>query len=170
MRHVVRRPTLTAPADGFLLQDWFQVAYVTTDIERAKQVLGERYGLTAYKDNSADLPEGDGHMWVALAWAGPTMYEIIQAEGPDCEFYTRRLPKDGFAIRHHHLGYLVDSEAAWAGLEARIARESLTVPLQSNMPGFLRALYVEAPELGHYLEYIFPEAAGVEFLESAPNN
>ncbi len=41
---------------------------------------------------------------------------------------------------------------------------------EKNFGGFMRCCYVEAPELGHYLEYILPEAAGIEFFESVPNN
>ena len=37
-------------------------------------------------------------------------------------------------------------------------------------PGFLKSCFVEAPELGHYLEYIYPEAAGIEFFQNVPAN
>jgi hypothetical protein len=44
------------------------------------------------------------------------------------------------------------------------------VVINLNTEGFMRYCYVEVPELGHYLEYILPEAAGIEFFESVPSN
>jgi hypothetical protein len=171
MKNVIRRPQLS-PGKGsdFLLQDHFQVAYVTTDLARACEVLGKRYGLKDYKFMEGEMPSGDGYLRVGIGWAGATMYELIQAEGKGGEFYTKRLPAEGFAIRHHHLGYFIETKAAWDALEARIAREGWSVPFRGEMPGFLNAVYIEAPELEHYLEYIYCEPAGVEFFESAPNN
>lgn len=34
----------------------------------------------------------------------------------------------------------------------------------------MKVVYVYAPELGHYLEYIFPNDKGKYFLESAAEN
>jgi hypothetical protein len=38
------------------------------------------------------------------------------------------------------------------------------------MDGYMRALYLEAPELGHYLEYICPDAGGVDYFNSVPRS
>jgi hypothetical protein len=170
MNHIVRRPRQLDPGADFMRQSHFQVAYVTTDLVRAKAIVGEHYGLTQFKEIEGEMPRGDGYLRVSIGWVGSVMYEFIQAEGPGAEFYTSRLPKEGFAIRHHHLGYLVESQAGWEALEARIAREGRPVVFRSEMEGFMRAIYIDAPELGHYLEYIYPEPPGVEFFESAPNN
>jgi hypothetical protein len=171
MRNVVRRPALASDnGSDFLRQNHFQVAYVTTDLARACEVLGQRYGLKDYKFMEGEMPAGDGYLRVGIGWVGGTMYELIQAEGPGGTFYTSRLPAEGFAIRHHHLGYFLETQDEWDALEARIAREGWKVAFRSVMPGFLSAIYIEAPELEHYLEYIYPEPAGVEFFESTPNN
>jgi hypothetical protein len=169
MPHIVRRPASRGPAaDGLFLQSHFQVAYVTTDLERACELLRTRYDLGDFEQVGGEMPTGNGHMKVALSWAGGIMYELIEASGPDGEFYTRRLPKDGFAIRHHHLGYLVESRADWDALHQRIAAEHWTVPFRIDTEGYMSAVYIDAPELGHYLEYIFPEDAGVAFFENIP--
>jgi hypothetical protein len=44
------------------------------------------------------------------------------------------------------------------------------MPHVSDNPGFMQSCFVDAPELGHYLEYIFPSPAGAEFLSSVPGN
>ena len=41
---------------------------------------------------------------------------------------------------------------------------------KSNNVGFLQSCFVEVPELGHYFEYIFPEAAGIAFFEGVPGS
>jgi hypothetical protein len=41
---------------------------------------------------------------------------------------------------------------------------------RTNVPGFVQARIIQAPDLGHYIEYIFPEAGGVAFFQGAPSN
>jgi hypothetical protein len=170
MRNLVRRPsTMRRPGASVLLEDHFQVAYTTNDIDRCLQVVKERYGLQNFHRVEGEMPTG-GYLRGAFGWAGPVMYEFIQADGPGGAFYNKRLPLGGFAIRHHHLGYLVESQARWDALQERIARENWKVVFDMRQEGLMRATYIEAPEFEHYLEYIFPEPAGIEFFEGLPNN
>jgi hypothetical protein len=170
MEHIVRRPpAMERPGASVLLESHFQVAYVTSDIDRCLQVADERYGLKKLHRVEGEMPSG-GYLRAAFGWAGPLMYEFIQADGPGADFYNKRLPLGGFAIRHHHLGYLIEDQERWDALEARIAREGWKVVFDVRTEGFLRAIYIEAPEFEHYLEYILPEAGGVAFFESLPNN
>jgi hypothetical protein len=96
------------------------------------------------------------------------MIELMQAWGPGVELYNARLPADGYAIQMHHLGYLIHDQAQWDGIEAEAARIGRKVAFKGALPGFLSWCFVEAPELGHYLEYIFPEPEGAAFLQSIP--
>ena len=93
----------------------------------------------------------------------------ITASGPGSAIYVSRLPTASFAIRHHHLGFLIHDEAQWDALESNAARSEDGAP-EKQQPGFLQNCFVDAPELGHYLEYIFPEQAGIDFFESVPGN
>ena len=166
---VNRPPVMVAHRDGLLRKDHFQVSYVTNDLERAKHTLAERYGIRQFSSLGGPMPDG-GTISVAFAWVGGTLYEIIQAQGPKTEFYNRDLPSDRFAIRFHHLGFLVHDKAAWEQLEREIAEGKWTVAYTSRNSGFMDAHYVEAPELGHYLEFIYPQKSGVEFFEAVPAN
>jgi hypothetical protein len=170
MSSVVKRPPKTLkPGDGLLRNDHFQLAYVTNDLDRARAIFSERYGVRDYLHLPADLPAG-GHLDLALAWAGGVMYELVQGRGPGSEFYTSRLPADEFAIRHHHLGYFVESQAGWDALMQEIERGGWTVAFRNDLPGFLSACYIEAAEMGHYLEYMYCEAEGLALFETVPNN
>jgi len=170
MQPVVVRPAAKLnPGHGLLRNDCFQMAYATNDLERACAVFAERFGVADFRRLEGQLPAG-GRIRIELAWAGGTMYELLRAEGPGSEFFMSPLPATGFAIRHHHLGFFVNTLSDWALLEAEIDRGGFRVCSKSHNMGFLRACIIEVPELGHYLEYILPEPAGVAFFEGVPGN
>jgi len=164
-----RPDALIAHRAGLLRKDQFQMAYVTNDLERACEVFGQRYGISEYDYIRGDMPQG-GHIAVALAWAGVTNYEIIEAHGDEAAFYNERLPDAGFAIRFHHLGFLVHDREAWSALEREFEDGGWPIVSKSEGNGLMDAFYVEAPELGHYLEYIYPLDAGIDFLKRVPRN
>lgn len=163
-------PAAFAPGAGLYRNDHFQIAYVTNDIERAMAVFTERYGVKDFRRMEGQLPAG-GHIRVEFAWAGGALLEVTQADGAGSELFRVGLPDDdAFAIRFHHLGYFVHDEAGWQALEAEIEKGGVKVLSKGHTPGFLRTLIVEAPELGHYIEYILPEAGGKAFFEGVPQS
>lgn len=168
MARLLNRPAARpGPAADVLGFEQFQVAYVTNDIGRACEVFRARYGLAEFRRLEGELQAG-GRIRIEIAWAGGVLYELVEASGPGAEFYAGRLPADRFAIRHHHLGFLVPDAEAWAALQRRIADHGWRVMLRSDIPGFMQACYIEAPELEHYLEYLLCEPAGLEFFTTAP--
>jgi Glyoxalase/Bleomycin resistance protein/Dioxygenase superfamily len=170
MAGLVTRPSAPlAYRAGPMLKDHFQVAYVTSDLDRATQLLGTRYGIARYSFIDGEMA-GGGTIRVAFAWVGSTMFEIIDCKGPQADFYTARLPQGEFAIRLHHLGYLLHDRASWDAVEREIAASGWPVAFRTQNPGYIDAIYIDAPELGHYLEYIYPMEAGVQFFESIPVN
>jgi extradiol dioxygenase family protein len=166
----MKRPSTTFhPEAGPLRIEQFQIAYATNDIDRARNLFQDRYGIKSFQRLEGQLPAG-GYIHIELAWVGSTMYELLTARGAGSEIYVDRLPTDQFAIRHHHLGFLIHHEEEWNALLEEVEREGRTLLSKRNNPGFLQSCFVDAPELGHYLEYIFPEPAGLAFLESVPSN
>ena len=154
-------------ATGLLGFEHFQNAYVTNDLARAVEIFRESYGITAFTIFDTALP-APATMRVALVWNGGVMIELIEATGPGTEMYTERLP-DSFAIKHHHFGYLIESEAQWASLERFILAEGKTIALRYEGEMF-RVVYVDAPELGHYLEFIMPTLAGRDFFNDVESS
>lgn len=170
MTDIFRRPRATFdPAEGLLRTEHFQMAYATNDIDRACDIFKDRYGIKAFRRLEGRLPAG-GDIRVELAWVGTIMYELITASGPGSDLYVGRLPGDGFAIRHHHLGFLIHDVAEWNALMREIERGKWIMPSRSSNPGFMQSCFVDAPELGHYFEYLFPEPAGLAFFEDVPGN
>jgi len=168
MKNALTRPESKFGA-GLLRHDHFQIAYNTNDMDRAVALFAERYGIKEFRQLAGPTPAG-GKIRMEIGWAGGVMYELIWGEGPGTEVFQVGLPENGFAIRTHHLGYYVPTEEAWNAVIAEVERAGTKIVHKTHVPGFLQAIIVEQQELGHFLEYIFPEAGGVAFFETAPNN
>lgn len=166
------RPPLPAPdlAQGLLRAVHFQMAYAVSDMDLAQAMFADRYGVRNWFRLEGALPAG-GHMCCALAWAGGLMIELMHAGGPGSAIYMDRLPQgEGLRIRHHHLGYWLEDEAQWEALMAQVAAGGHALPHVSLNTGLMKSCFVEAPLLGHYLEFICPEAAGRALFEKVPVN
>jgi hypothetical protein len=168
MKSVLKRPPINvAPLGGLFRCEYFQTSYVTNDLTQACGVFSNRYGIGDY--HSLEAPSEDGsHISVRLAWIGGHLIEIVQATGPGMEFYNARLPADAFAIRHHHLGYLLPNEGAWQDFESEIVKSGWNVVMAGDTEGFLKFKYVEAPELDHYMEFFLLGPGGIAMFESVP--
>ena len=156
------------PGRGLLHNDHFQIGYVTNDVDRAAEVFRTRFGVRAFRANDNDV-EGGGRIAVRSAWIGGMMYEICCGSGPGMEVYSDPAPPGGaFILKLHHFGYLVPDETVWRALEGEIQRGGWTVRSRSDIPGFFRGCQVEAPELGHLLEFILPREGLLERFNATP--
>ena len=170
MKEELARPPLArAPGSGLMRYHHFQVAYATNDIDRACADFGDRFGIRKWQRLEGPTPQG-GFVRIELGWAGGTMYELVSGQGAGAEVFHNVLPAGRYALKMHHLGYLVANEEAWNGLLSDIEQSPYSIIHRTSVPGFLQAIIVDVPELGHYLEYIFPEEAGVAFFENTPGN
>ena len=162
-----RKPPRSGP--GLLGKEHAHSAWVTNDLDRAMEVFSQRYGVTEFSFIEGPMPQG-GQIRVAFAWAGGQVLEIIAASGPATEFYNEMLPPDEFAIRFHHLGFAVHDEAEWQALGRELAEGGWPIAYETHTGDFIDAWYIKAPELGHYLEYVRPYQAGVDFYAAVPAN
>jgi hypothetical protein len=154
---------------GLLRAEHFQMAYVTTDIDEACDLLGRRLGITAYASLGGSLAEG-GEIQARFAWVGTLMYEIICASGPGSAIYMDRMPAtSGFAMKHHHLGFLIQDQQQWDGVLVSVAAGGWAMPYKSVNP-LVEVCFVDVPELGHYLEYLFATPMGLDFFASVPRS
>ncbi len=166
---LTRHATQLGAGAGLFRHDHFQVAYNTTDLDRALEIFRDRFGVREVTGLDGQMPAG-GNISMRIGWAGGVMYELLWAEGPGSEVFRAGLPDQGFAIRPHHLGYYVSSTEEWDALRREIDQARLKVVNTTNVPGFLQAIIVEDPDFPQYLEYILPEAGGMQFFETAPSN
>lgn len=170
MEHMLSRPAARCnPNGGLLLAEHFQMAYVTTDMEEALDLFRTRLGIEKFSRLEGQMPAG-GHIRAEFAWVGTIMYEIISASGPGSEIYMDRLPRsDGLHIRHHHLGFLLRNREQWDAVMVKAQESGWSVPYHNDNP-LVEVCFVDAPELGHYLEYFLAKQAGLRFFESVPGH
>ena len=130
MEHMLsRRPSRCNPSEGLLLAEHFQMAYVTTDMERALDLFKTRFGIQRFSRLEGQLTAG-GNIRAEFAWVGTIMYELICASGPGSDLYMDRLPRrDGFHIKHHHLGFLLRSREEWDAVLAKAGESGWSVPI-----------------------------------------
>jgi hypothetical protein len=163
--------------DGF-----FQLAYVTTDLEQAIATYREHYGVERFlrvpMSFEASTPDGvkSARLSAAFAYVGATQIELIEPIEGSLTLYADALPSGGeepaFALRLHHVGCWLRDRARWdafrAGLDSskhRIALESMLGEHESQY------LYLdERARLGHYCEYMWLDAPASAFFASIPRN
>jgi hypothetical protein len=166
----MKRPAAAHNSNAEMLQaEHFQIAYATNDIERAMQIFRERFGIKEFCQLKGQMPSG-GQIHIELAWVGNTMYELVTSSGSGSDVFMKNIPADVFTLRHHHLGYLIHNDAEWNALLATIERNGWRILTKNSTVGFMQTLIVESPELGHCLEYLYPEPAGLDFFEAVPSN
>lgn len=170
MPYMLSRPAASFdPGSGLLLAEQFQMAYTTTDIEQACDLMRARLGIREFRRLEGQMPEG-GFIRAEFAWVGTLMYEVIHAYGPGSAIYMDRLPQtDGFHLQHHHLGFLIHDRAQWDAGLAQAERNGFAVPYRNSNP-LVDVCFIDVPELGHYLEYLLPTQAGLDFFESVPRH
>ena len=165
---MIKRSPLPS-ASGMLCKEHSHAAWVTNDLDRALEIFSRRYGVGNCTFLEGPSPEG-GRIKVAFAWAGGQLLEVICASGPGFAFYNELLPVDEFAIRFHHLGFIVHDDAAWKQLEGELKEGEWPIAYSTLTGNFIDAHYIKAAELGHYLEYVRPFQAGCDFYNAVPEN
>jgi extradiol dioxygenase family protein len=156
------------PARGLLHNDHYHVGYVTNDLDRAAGVFRERFGVTAFRESGNEMP-GGSRIDLRSVWLGNMMYEITCGAGPGMELYSDHAPQsDEFVLKFHHYGYFVPDDESWGALSRQIDSGGWNVVLESDTPGYCRARYVDASQLGHYLEFVQPWDGLLERLNATP--
>ncbi len=170
MEHMLSRTAARSnPSKGLLLAEHFQMAYVTTDMERALDLFKTRFGIHRFSRLEGQMAAG-GHIRAEFAWVGTIMYEVICASGPGSDLYMDRLPRgEGFHVKHHHLGFLLRSREEWDAMLAKAGEIGWSIPYRNDNP-LVEVCFVDATEVGHYLEYFLPKQAGLSFFRSVPRH
>ena len=157
--------------NGVYLARFFQVAYVTRDLDHAVQSFQRRYGVKSFEYRRANRFDERTTLDIALAWVGEVMIELIQPSGDGGSFYEAMLGPEKNSTRLHHLGHLVANRAEWDRVVEQLRRDDHPIVAQGHVEGFLSYLYADArQEMGHFLEYILCEPAGQAYFDAVPRN
>ncbi|HEX4010614.1 MAG TPA: VOC family protein [Solirubrobacteraceae bacterium] len=181
-------PTQMRPPDGLftpprrvetiadLFANVWQYGYVTTDLDRAMDLLQERFGLEqcvkVTTEGSTFMVGDEVRGWearFAMGARGGPIVEVIEPVSGPLDFYRRILPADGsFALRLHHLATFVETgDAEWERIRGILNANHLDFDYTMIIPGRVRAGYVDtSAELGHLLEVCQLEHDDLAFFSS----
>jgi len=156
-----------------LTGEFFQLGYVTRNLDRAIALYRERYGVTEWLrfDTASSMPPGTPgpFMEVALAYNGPVMLELIQPAPSDPGIYGEALRDDG-GVNLHHLGYLSE-EPRFGTLATDYEAQGFDVPVKLSSPMGLSLIYVDTrSDNGLYSEYVCLAEGGKQFFGQVPRN
>jgi Glyoxalase/Bleomycin resistance protein/Dioxygenase superfamily len=159
-----------------LFANVWQLGYVTTDLNRAMEELGTRFGLehcVQLPSAGATFMAGDEVVpWearFAMGSRGGLIVELIEPVAGTVDFYLDALPSDGsFAVRLHHLATFMDAgDDQWERVRALLARSELRFDYTMTIPGRVRAGYIDTrAELGHFLEVCQLQRDDTDFFDA----
>ncbi len=170
----------TAPRRVETIADLFanvwQFGYVTTDLDRALELLDERFGLEhcvrVTTEGSSFMVGDEPAEWearFAMGARGGPIVEVIEPVSGAVDFYRRFLPADGsFALRLHHLATFIDSgDDEWERIRGVLRASDLVFDYTIVIPGRVRAGYIDtSAELGHLLEVCQLQHDDLEFFSA----
>jgi Glyoxalase/Bleomycin resistance protein/Dioxygenase superfamily len=139
-----------------------QIAYVTTDLDRAMAVWRDQFDVPAFHVFTNDMPGLESthpyQLKIALANVGGTEIELIEPLHGTASLHAEPLPTDGsFAMRFHHVamritGTLADYDAHMASLDPVLH----PVVWSGAFADMMRFAYSdERQTLGHYVEHVW---------------
>lgn len=152
-----------------------QNAYVTHDIDKAVEMVGNRYDLTEWQRVEPDMVvktvDGDKPLVVRVAstWAGGLNLEFIQPVSGYVDHYVSMLPSDksDAVPRFHHISLRRDDEAE---MRAEIARLGLPlafegpVSIKDKIPSLVFVYLDGRASIGHYVEFTWKSPEAWEFV------
>jgi hypothetical protein len=156
------KPPDTGSAHVQFLQNHYQIAYITKDLEAAMAILRDQYGAPEFKSLTPDWQIGRNTVWTseggdqesvfrgALTHIGGLTIELIEPHSGPAFMYEERLVP-GQVLNFHHYGFRCDDIDA-----VRAESEEQGRPCVM-MGGFkaARFMYVDArATLGCFLEYV----------------
>jgi hypothetical protein len=158
-----------------LLRGFFQLGYVTTDIDEAVDYFSVMTGVSRFLHfrgfRGVDALGNEGVINMALAKTGGHEIELIQPLDRKFGFLSDPLPAQGFALRFHHVGMLVDSKQELEATMLAAQRRGLRIPSYGSFQGLVHYLFVDTrAELGHSLEYNYRNAAANAMFAGVPSN
>ena len=152
-----------------------QNAYVTHDLDKAMEIVGNRYGVEKFDRYDPDMVVNTPHGHQPLAcrvasfWAGGLNIEIIEPVSGYVDHYVAMLPDDrnDAVPRFHHMSFRRDDEAT---MRSEIA--ALGLPLAFEGPVSIREaipalifVYLDArASLGHYVEFTWKSPEAWEYV------
>ena len=158
--------------DGFPEPSLYQIAYLTTDIDRAIDVFQSMRGIPLENLGIVDLPLDDGghvEIRMAMGFLRDVMFELIEPLSGSTRVFSESLPANGFGIAFHHLAYKVASPEHLEALRTRLTQAGHPIAASGGQVERARFIYADfRSELGHFVEYLYLSPERERFQNSLP--
>lgn len=166
-----------------LMRGHMQNAYVTHNLDKAMEMLSDRFGIEKFDRFDPDMTvmteNGPQPMVnrVASYWAGGLNYEIIEPVSGAIDHYVSMLPdnKSDAVPRFHHISLRRDDEAEMRGeiadLGLPLAFEG-PLSIKDAIPKLVFVYLDGRATLGHYVEFTWKSPEAWKFVgwpENRPN-
>ena len=157
------------------MRGFFQNAYVTHDLDKAMEIIGNRFDVQHFDRFDPDMtvmtPDGPRPMVnrVASFWAGMLNVEIIQPVSGAIEHYLTMLPEDrtDAVPRFHHVAVRRDDEADMrkeiAALGLPLAFEG-PLSIKDAIPSLVFVYLDGRASIGHYVEFTWKSPEAWQFV------
>jgi hypothetical protein len=153
-----------------LYRGFFQLGYVVHSLDGAMHTLRQRMGVTRWevRELSAAAPA----QRLGFAYVDELMIELVDIRPEEDTIYRAWRPESDEALRLHHLGYMIDSEAEWRDTLAHCEAAGFGVASAGEIPGKMDWHYADTVALlGHYCELIrYTSEAGKAYWANVPHN
>jgi len=155
--------------DGVPLGQFFQIAYVTNNLEKGMELFKRHYGIPEFRivrtrEFARPAPP---YLRLAVAYRDDVMVELVEPEPCNLELYIDALRPDG-GLCIHHLGYFVNPDV-FETLEERFKARGIAVPDIRRNNTFPILFADTRQETGLYSEFIgVPEENRGAFADAAP--
>lgn len=160
---------------GLISGNFFQMAYVTNDIDRAMDDFRKKAGIESFffgRDAEFDIGGGrtcKAH--VALVWINGVQLELIEPVGAHDHVYRQILTDSpDYQLHFHHEARTLDSIGTYEATKAHVRDLGFDIVIDAVTPGY-RYFYADArPFLGHHVEYFhFSDEAMAYFKDALPS-
>jgi len=156
-----------------LFKRHFQTAYVVDDVKQSAAVLAANYGIKHWDimDMVALVGPCQPLMFIANAWVGYMMFELMQPDENVTSIYTGWQKQSNATFRLHHLGFLVDSDAQMTEHKQQLIGNGQPIVSEGSFGDVLDFAYADTTlEMGHFYELIHLKAEGKSFFDRIPVN
>lgn len=157
-----------------LFRQHFQTCYLVDDVKQSMADFGDKYGITKWHvlDMLEMMGEGAPARFIALAWAGGMMIELIEPDEAVPSIYKGWQKDSGQEARFHHLGFLVYSEEDFAEIKQQLLEQGFPIVAEAELGDVLKAAYMDTTKaLGHFYELIYlPDGESSQFFADVPVN
>lgn len=150
-----------------LLGGFFQLGYVTKNVDEGCAALQDRFGAVEFMITSPPPMDGvpSPTRRIALAYIDDVMVEVIEPDPAQQTIYSEFVRGDR-SLMLHHLGYYIDD---YATTLRRLGELGYATPLHGSFGDTLDYIYADTrADLGHYSEFIRLGEEGRAFFGSAP--